>query len=118
MPPARPSPVRPPRLPPPRLADQGYRVVTNYAQQNRMVNNRAFYLNGNQWTDARVQQLLTGAAKPERVKITFNSDAYFALLKNHPEVAPWLSLGNNVSFELAGKIYDVVEDTTPPATPN
>jgi Ca-activated chloride channel family protein len=88
------------------VADQGYRVVTNYAQQTRVVNNRAFYLNGNQWTDSTVQKKLD--AKP--TKIVFNSEAYFSLLKQHPEAAQYLSLGTNVTVELGGMVYDIVEE--------
>jgi Ca-activated chloride channel family protein len=86
----------------------GYRVVTNYAQQSRVINNRAFYLNGNQWTDIKAQKQ---DAKP--VKIVFGSEAYFELLKKHPDASQYLSLGNNITLELGGVIYDIVEETAP-----
>ncbi len=91
--------------------EAGYRVVSNYAQQSRMVNNRAFYLNGNQWTDGNVQKL----EKAARIKIVFNSDAYFDLLKKFPESSQYLSLGNNVTVELGGTIYDIIEEEPAPA---
>ncbi|MGN6371136.1 MAG: VIT domain-containing protein [Phycisphaerae bacterium] len=84
---------------------RGYRVVTSYAQQTRVVNGRAFFLNGNQWTDARVQ-----GEKGKHVKVVFNSDAYFDLLKGHPEAAQYLALGSNVTVEVGGVVYDVVEE--------
>jgi Ca-activated chloride channel family protein len=86
-------------------AKTGYRVVTNYAQQTRVINNRAFYLNGNQWTDSRAQKQ---DAKP--VKIVFGSEAYFELLQKHPDASQYLSLGNNITVELDGVIYDIVEE--------
>ncbi|MCL2639452.1 MAG: VIT and VWA domain-containing protein [Phycisphaerales bacterium] len=93
---------------------QGYRVVTNYAQQSRVINSRAFYLNGNQWTDSRTQN-----AKPEsHIKIIFGSAAYFELLTKHPDAAQYLALGNNITVELGDKIYDIVEEEiAPTATP-
>lgn len=86
--------------------DGGYRdSAINYAQQNRLVNGRTFYQNGNQWQDARIQSLKNA----QRQQIKFGSDDYFALLKKHPESAQWLALGNNVSFEMKGVIYEVTE---------
>ena len=83
----------------------GYRVVTNYAQQARVVNGRAFFLNGNQWTDAGVQ-----GDSGKHVKVVFNSDAYFDLMKGHPEAAQYLALGSNVTVMVGGTVYDVVEE--------
>ena len=95
-------------------AAAGYRVVNNYAQQTRTINNRAFFLNGNQWTDANVQNSPKDA---QHVKIVFNSNAYFDLIAQHPEATPYLSLGNNVTIELAGTIYDIVEEDLAGAQP-
>ncbi len=74
----------------------GYRNITNYSQQTRIVNNRSFFLNGNQWTDAQIQQM-----KPEtkHVKITFGSSEYFDLLAKHPDSVQYFSLGNNLSVD-------------------
>lgn len=75
---------------------QGYRSNSNYAQQARVVKGRAFYQNGNTWTDS------TASTKKDLKKreIKFNSDEYFALLAEHPEAAQWLSLGNEVDVVL------------------
>jgi hypothetical protein len=80
-------------------------VVTNYAQQSRAVNGRAFFLNGNQWTDAGVQ-----GDSAKRVKVVFNSEDYFDLLKAHPEAAQYLALGSNVTVMVGDVVYDVVEE--------
>jgi Ca-activated chloride channel family protein len=89
--------------------DAGYRVITNYAQQSRVINNRNFFLNGNQWTDAQVQGIKN--AKP--VKITFGSKEYFDLLTKYPDAAQYLALGNNITLELGGTVYDIVEESPP-----
>lgn len=75
---------------------QGYRASFNYAQQARVIKGRAFYQNGNTWTDA------TASSKPDLKKreVKFNSDEYFALLGAHPEAAAWLALGNEVDVVL------------------
>ncbi len=87
--------------------DLGYRTITNYAQQTRVINNRSFFLNGNQWTDAQVQQMKS----PTHVHIAFNSDAYFDLITKYPDAAQYLSLGNNITLELGGTVYgDIVEE--------
>ncbi len=83
----------------------GYRVITNYAQQARVVNGRAFFLNGNQWTDAGVQ-----GDSGKHVKVVFDSDGYFDLMKTHPEAAQYLALGSNVTVMVGEVVYDVVEE--------
>ncbi len=93
--------------------DAGYRVVTNYAQQSRVINNRAFYLNGSQWTDARLQNQ-NAEQLAKRIQIAFNSDAYFDLLKKFPDSAQYLSLGHNVTVELGGTTYDITEEIAQP----
>jgi len=75
--------------------------VTQYTQQSKFVNGRTFFQNGNQWVDSNAQN----AKKHERVQ--FNSEAYFALLKQHPEAAPWLALGQNVLLELDDTAYEI-----------
>jgi Ca-activated chloride channel family protein len=82
---------------------QGYRQPTNYAQQSRVVNGRAFYLNEGVWTDSTAQL----AKDLKRVEITFGSDDYFALLKAHPELSPCLALGDKVDVVLDGTLYVV-----------
>jgi hypothetical protein len=74
----------------------GYRASSNYASQSRVVKGRAFYQNGNTWTDA------TAVSKPDLKKqeVKFNSDEYFALLTKHPEAAAWFALGNEVDVVL------------------
>jgi hypothetical protein len=79
-----------------------------YSQQSQFVNGRNFFLNGNQWIDASVQN----QTNAPRVQIQFNSPAYFDLLKSEARVAPWLALGQNVQFALGGKVY-VISNTAP-----
>jgi Ca-activated chloride channel homolog len=81
----------------------GYRVAQNYAQQSKVINGRAFYQNGTTWTDSTAQARKD--LKPQQ--IAFGSDAYFALLKSHPEAAPWLSLSNEVDVVIGDTLYQV-----------
>jgi hypothetical protein len=79
----------------------GYRASQerNYSQQVQLVNGRAFYQNGNVWTDSTAQ-----ARKALRQRtVRFGSSDYFDLLRKTPGVAQWLALGSNV---------DVVVDDT------
>lgn len=83
---------------------QGYRYATNYAQQVRVANGRAFYQNGNTWSDGTAQ------AKQQNLKqrqVAFNSDEYFDLLKKHPEALAWFSLGSEVDVVLDDTLYMV-----------
>jgi Ca-activated chloride channel homolog len=77
--------------------------LMQYTQQSKFVNGRAFFQNGKQWVDTNAQN----ATKRERVQ--FNSEAYFDLLKKHPEAAPWLALGQNVLLALDDTLYEITE---------
>ncbi len=81
----------------------GYRLASNYAQQVKVINGRAFYQNGEAWTDSTIQA--KGNAK--RVEVKFNSPDYFALLKEHPNVAAWMALGTNVDLLVDDTVYSV-----------
>jgi hypothetical protein len=77
--------------------------VTQYTQQSKFVNGRAFFQNGKQWVDTNAQN----ATKRERIQ--FNSEAYFDLLKKHPKAAPWMALGQNVLLALDDTVYEITE---------
>jgi Ca-activated chloride channel family protein len=85
----------------------GYRAAQeqNYAQQVRLVGGRAFYQNGNVWTDSSAQSQ-RGIAQRQ---IRFGSAEYFDLLKRSPAAARWLALGNNVDVVLDGVLVSVRE---------
>ena len=87
----------------------GYRAAQsqNYATQSRNLNGRAFYQNGRVWTDSTAQ----GQANLRQVNVKFNSDAYFALLKQHPAATQWLSLGNNLDLVIEGTLYQIRDES-------
>jgi Ca-activated chloride channel family protein len=82
----------------------GYRFAQNYAQQVKLVNGRAFYQNGDAWSDASLAQQRQDI---KRKNIRFNSDEYFALLRDKPAAAQWLALGNNVDLVIDDTLYSV-----------
>jgi Ca-activated chloride channel family protein len=88
----------------------GYRASQsqNYATQSRNLDGRAFYQNGKVWTDSTAQ------ARPDlrQINIKFNSDAYFALLKEHPAATRWLSLGNNLDIVIKDTLYQIRDGDT------
>jgi hypothetical protein len=77
--------------------------ITRYTQQTKFVNGRAFFQNGKQWVDTNAQNTAS------RQRVQFNSDAYFDLLKKHPEAAPWMALGQNVLLALDNTVYEITE---------
>ena len=74
-------------------------------QQSQFSGGRTFFLNDRQWVDTSVQQTTNAKA----VRVQFSSPEYFELLRRHPETRPWLALGRNVQFNLAGTVYEVHE---------
>jgi Ca-activated chloride channel family protein len=85
----------------------GYRSAQNYTQQARVVKGRAFYQNGNTWTDATAQERLAKDKNLKQRQVKFNSDEYFALLAKYPEAAAWFSLGNEVDVMLGEELVMV-----------
>jgi Ca-activated chloride channel family protein len=85
----------------------GYRKAQNYAQQARVVKGRAFYQNGNIWTDATAQERLAKDKDLKKREVKFNSDEYFALLAKYPDAAAWFALGNEVDVVLADELVMV-----------
>ncbi len=92
--------------PPVTGAAGGYRAsqAQNYAQQVKVIGGRAFYQNGNVWTDSSAQ---VRGLKQEQVR--FGSAAYFALLERWPSAARWLALGSNVDIVLGSVLVSVRE---------
>jgi Ca-activated chloride channel family protein len=77
--------------------------LSQYTQQSRFVNGRAFFQNGNQWIDSNAQNT------SKRQRVQFNSEEYFNLLTKHPEAGPWLALGQNVVLTLDDTVYEITE---------
>ena len=57
------------------------------------------------WVNSRLQ--VADARKLPRQAVAFNSDAYYALLDAHPDVAKWLALGPRVDVIIEGTVYNV-----------
>jgi Ca-activated chloride channel family protein len=79
--------------------------IDAFQAKARLVRGKTFYQNGRQWIDAEAQQGKT----TQRQQIKFASEAYFRLLAENLEAAPWLALGSNVQFTLGDTLYEVVE---------
>lgn len=70
----------------------------------RQVSNRAFYNCSNKWVDADFD----GDRDGKKVKeVKFMSDEYFELLKKNKEVAQYLALGKEVTFQCDNQWYTV-----------
>ena len=83
----------------------GYRASqkNNYAQQVRVVNGRAFYQNGNVWTDSSAQ----GKRSLKQRQITFGSTEYFDLLAKTPELSSWLALGSQRDVVVGDTLFNI-----------
>ena len=79
--------------------------MEQYTQQQRFVNGRNFFQNGNQWVDSSVQK----QQNAKRVRVQFNSTEYFELVRKQPQALPWLALGQNVQFVLDDTLYEIYE---------
>jgi len=79
--------------------------MDQYTQQQKFVNHRSFFQNGNLWVDAEVQQ----QQKAKRMRLQFSSPEYFAFAASNSAARPWLALGQNVQFVLNGTVYEIYE---------
>jgi len=73
----------------------------------RTAGGKTFYLRDSIWTDSEFK---VGSNLPETV-VKFGSDDYFALLKQKPRLAQFLSLGEQVTVIFEGRIYRVTAAT-------
>lgn len=67
----------------------------------KQVLDRTFVLVNGVWCDSRVD------LDADTEKVAFLSDAYFALIKAHPKLARYLSVGERVKVALDGKVYEI-----------
>lgn len=86
-------------------AGEGYAQVV---QETRVVHNRTFINNGGTWIDTAVQLAPENA---EPIRVVFNSPEYFELIGQHPDAAPWLSVGTRVQLLIDGKVYEIVDES-------
>ncbi len=75
----------------------------------RRVEQKTFYWREGVWTDADFD---AKAGTPE-TKVVFLSDAYFALLKEKPDLGQYLSLGQSVVVVHEGRVYRIVPEEKP-----
>ena len=78
-------------------------IRQNLANQVKNVAGRAFYQTGKFWVDSKVQT----AGKQQAKRIQMGGPEYFHLLKDQPESARFLALGQNVRFLLRGQLYEI-----------
>ena len=63
-----------------------------------------------QWESVDGFQYAECCGEEKHVEVVFEvRRAYFELLKKYPEAGQYLALGSNVTVELGGTVYDVVE---------
>jgi len=77
----------------------------NLTQQVRNIQGRAIYQSGKFWVDSDLQNQKMQNQK----RIQFNTDEYFNLLKDEPETAQFLALGQNVRFYYDNTFYEIYE---------
>lgn len=70
----------------------------------RAVAEKTFYLSNGTWYDESA-----GKTKETPVQVKSMSDAYFALLKEKPELGKYFALGTRVVVSLGGTTYEVTE---------
>ena len=64
---------------------------------------KTFYLIDDVWTDSEFKR---ESGLPETA-LTFGSEEYFALLKQHPKLASYFSLAERVVVVFEGRVYRV-----------
>jgi Ca-activated chloride channel family protein len=83
-------------------------------EQLRQIGDKAFVLQNGSWLDTAFD-----ASKMQPERIAFGSERYFQLLGEHPEIGPYLALGDRVTVLIDGKAYTVGpegENAAAPAT--
>ncbi len=81
-------------------------VSRNITSQVKMVQGRAFYNNGDFWTDIELQKQQQHGNKK---RIQYASTEYFNLINQYPESSQYLALGRNVQFIMHRQMYEIYE---------
>jgi Ca-activated chloride channel family protein len=81
-------------------------VAQNITRQVKMVQGRAFYNNGQFWTDIELQKQKQQGNKK---RIQYASTEYYNLINQYPESSQFLALGRNVLFVMNQQIYEIFE---------
>ncbi|HET9478388.1 MAG TPA: VWA domain-containing protein, partial [Pyrinomonadaceae bacterium] len=69
----------------------------------RRVGGKTFYLVDGVWTDSEFK----AETRLPETALTFGSEEYFAVLKQHPKLADYFSLGERVVIVFEGRVYRV-----------
>ncbi len=77
-------------------------AVTPAAQQVKQVGDKTFLQQGGVWLDTTFD-----ASKMQAEAVLFGSERYFQLLRQYPEIGPYLALGDRVVVVVDGKAYAV-----------
>lgn len=83
--------------------DDANQVVLPNNRQNQFIANKSFTNVNNVWTDAEY----VAESKLAEVSIKFGGDDYFKLIASYPQLAPYLSLGEQVVVVWQGKVYRI-----------
>ena len=86
------------------LAEQAHAAAPATSGQVVQVEDKAFVLREGVWVDTTYDP-----AKMQVVRVAFGGDRYFQLLREQPELGPYLSLGQYVVVALEGRAY-VISD--------
>jgi Ca-activated chloride channel family protein len=82
----------------------GQSTPADLAARLQRVGDKAFVLRGGVWTDTTYEDGL------QRRRVAIGSGAYFALLSERPELAPYFAVGERVIVVLDGQAYEVTAD--------
>ncbi len=78
------------------------------SDQVQNINSRNFYNQNNRWVEEELLEVtLEKPWKGDIVVVEFAGEAYFELIRKYPELAPYLSLGEEVDFIFNKQYYQI-----------
>ena len=86
-------------------AKKSEQVYIENSTQNQFVANKNFFNQSGNWIDADYKK---DKNLPE-VNLKFASEDYFALVKKEPEIAKYLSIGEEVTVVWKGTVYNIMK---------
>jgi Ca-activated chloride channel family protein len=85
--------------------DERDQVVLRNSISNQFVANKNFINQSNVWVDAEFSE----TSRLPETAIKFASDEYFSLVTREPELAQYLSLGEQVVIVWKGRVYRITK---------
>jgi hypothetical protein len=81
------------------------KTYDSFDRPSCLVHGRQFIQRGNQWIDAKVEEM----PEARHIRVRFDSREFFELIIKYPKTLPYLSGTRNIQLALDDTVYEIYE---------